>query len=157
MQVKDLMTAKPSYCTPYWTVEAVAALMDHAGSGAVPVVEDLLNRKVVGIVTDRDLCVRTVAPGQYPAHTWVSACMTARPACCQPEDGIETALRLMRERRVRRLPVVDDQAELKGMISISDFIRSKDVETTLVYETLREICEPATGGKKPEAPLHSAA
>ena len=56
MQVKDIMTSKPSYCTPYWTVEAVAALMDHAGTGIVPVVEDLVHRKLIGVVTDRDLC-----------------------------------------------------------------------------------------------------
>ncbi len=157
MHVQDLMTVKPSYCTPYWTVEAVAALMDHAGTGAVPVVEDLLNRKVVGIVTDRDVCLRTVAPGEYPAHTWVSACMTAHPACCRPEDEIEVALKLMRDHRVRRLPVVGDQMELTGMISISDFVRRKEVDQILVHEVLQAICAPVGSEKKPEAPLHDAA
>lgn len=157
MQVKDMMTLKPSYCTPYWTVEAVAALMEHAGTGAVPVVEDLMNRRVVGVVTDRDLCVRTVALGQYPAHTWVSACMTPHPACCHPEDEVETALQLMRQRRVRRLPVVNEQMEMQGMISISDFIRSKAIDHGAVYEAMEEICAPGVEGKKPETPFHSAA
>ena len=144
MQVRDVMAPKPSYCTPYWTVEAVATLMDHAGTGVIPVVEDLLKRKLVGILTDRDLCVRVVGPGQYPAHTWVSACMTPNPVCCHPEDGAERALQLMREKRVRRLPVVDEQMQLLGMISISDFVRSEATEMKSVYGTLKEICAPAT-------------
>jgi len=68
------MTSQPSYCTPYWTVEAVAALMDHAGTGIVPGLDELVHRKLIGVVTDRDLCLKVVAPGKYPAHTWVTDC-----------------------------------------------------------------------------------
>jgi len=141
VQVKDFMTSKPSYCTPYWTVEAVAALMDHAGTGIVPVVEELLHRKLVGVITDRDLCLRVVAQGKYPAHTSASECMTAHPAFCHPEDDAEIALRLMREKRVRRLPVVDGQMQLLGMLSISDFIRNGKMEAAILYDTTKEISE----------------
>ncbi len=156
MQVRDVMVPKPSYCTPYWTVEAVAALMDHAGTGVIPVVEDLLKRKLVGILTDRDLCVRVVGPGQYPAHTWVNACMTPNPVCCHPEDDIETALQLMREKRVRRLPVVDEKMQLLGMISISDFVRSEKADMQVVYGALKEICAPATVLESSKAPIRAA-
>lgn len=156
MQVRDVMVPKPSYCTPYWTVEAVATLMDHAGTGVIPVVEDLLKRKLVGILTDRDLCVRVVGPGQYPAHTWVSACMTLNPVCCHPEDDAEKALQLMREKRVRRLPVVDEQMQLLGMISISDFVRSEATDMKAVNGTLKEICAPMAAVGCDKAPVRAA-
>src|ERR1700690_412337 len=89
MQAKDVMTTKPSYCEPYWTVEAVASLMDHVGTGILPIVEDALSRRLIGVVTDRDICVRIVAPGLYPAHIWVKDCMTPHPICCRAEDDIE--------------------------------------------------------------------
>jgi CBS domain-containing protein len=151
MQVKDVMTAKPSYCEPYWTVEAVASLMDHVGTGIVPVVQDVLSRKLVGVVTDRDLCIRVVAPGQYPAHTWVSSCMTANPVCCHAEDDVGTALRLMRERQVRRLPVVDEQMRLEGIVSISDFIRTEAADRGLIYGALQEICQAGGTARLPQA------
>lgn len=141
MLVKEIMTSKPSYCTPHWTVEAVAALMDHAGTGIVPVVEELMHRKLIGVVTDRDLCLRVVAPGKYPAHTWVSDCMTPHPVCCHPEDNAETALQLMCDKRVRRLPVVDENIHLQGMLSISDFIRCDIPGMSILYNGLKEICQ----------------
>jgi len=141
MQVKDIMTAKPSYCTPYWTVEAVAALMDHAGTGIVPVVEEHFHQKLIGVVTDRDLCLRVVAAGKYPAHTWVSECMTPHPTCCHPDDETDRALELMRHNQVRRLPVIDDDFKLQGMLSISDFIRCDRIDLTTLYDTVKEICQ----------------
>ena len=141
MQVIEIMTSKPSYCTAYWTVEAVAALMDHAGTGIVPVVDELVHRKLVGVVTDRDLCLRVVAPGKYPAHTWVRDCMTPDPICCHPEDNVEIALRLMGDSRVRRLPVTDEHMHLQGMLSISDFIRCDLIDTAKLSAALKEICQ----------------
>jgi CBS domain-containing protein len=157
MQVKDVMTTKPSYCEPFWTVEAVASLMDHVGTGIVPVVEDVLSRKLIGVVTDRDLCMRVVAPGLYPAHIWVRDCMTPNPVYCHAEDDVETALQRMRDQQVRRLPVVDEHMQLKGMISISDFIRSEAVEMTTLYSSLKQICQRSVGIGKPEASVPRAA
>jgi len=156
MQVKDLMFTKPSYCTPYWTVEAVATLMDHTGTGAIPVVEDLLKRKLVGILTDRDLCVRVVGPGQYPAHTWVSACMTPHPVCCHPEDDADLALQLMRDKHIERLPVVDEQMQLVGIISISDFVRSDVADINAVYATIKEICTRTAADHSGKVPIRAA-
>lgn len=153
MRVKELMTAKPSYCEPYWTVETVASLMDHVGTGVVPVIEDVLNRKVIGVVTDRDLCVRVVGPGLYPAHTWVRDCMTPNPICCRAEDDVETALRQMRDKRIRRLPVVDEHMQLQGMLSISDFVRSETADTAAVYGALHRICQPQEESGMHEKPV----
>jgi len=157
MQVKEIMTSNPSHCTPYWTVEAVAALMDHAGTGIVPVVEEVLHRRLIGVVTDRDLCLRVVGPGKYPAHTWISECMTQHPTCCHPEDNLETALQLMRDKQVRRLPVVDEQMCLRGMLSISDFIRSEQIEMKLLYAALRDICRRSSSLIAPNTSLPNAA
>ncbi|HTR65107.1 MAG TPA: CBS domain-containing protein [Terriglobales bacterium] len=157
MQVKEIMITKPSYCEPYWTVEAVALLMDHVGTGILPVIEGVLDRKVIGVVTDRDLCVRVVAPGLYPAHTWVKECMTPNPVCCRLWDDVKTALSLMGDNQVRRLPVVDQEMRLQGMISISEFIRLEIVEMSAVYETLRKLSQPrADSGKHVASVLHVA-
>jgi CBS domain-containing protein len=145
MQVKDVMKAKPSYCEPHWTVEAVAALMAHVGTGILPVVEGVLDQRIVGVVTDRDVCVRVIAPGLYPAHTWVRECMTPHPICCGPDEGIEVALRLMRHNQVRRLPVVDANMRLCGMISISDLVRSELIDAEAVYDAIQQICQPCVG------------
>jgi len=150
MLVKDLMKVMPSYCEPEWTVEAVASLMSHLGTGIVPVVQDVLSRKLVGVVTDRDLCVRVVAPGLYPAHIWVRNCMTPHPVYCRAEDDAEAALQQMREHKVRRLPVVNERMQLQGMLSISDYIRSDAADMETVYGTLQEICRPYVGVSKPE-------
>ena len=157
MQVKDFMISKPSYCELYWTVEAVASLMDHAGTGILPVVQDVLSRRLVGVVTDRDLCVRVVGPGLYPAHTWVKECMTSNPACCRPEDSAENALELMKDKQVRRLPVVNDRMELQGMLSLSDFIRADALKMEAVYDALRQIGQPLAGVSKSETPVSKAA
>ncbi len=157
MQVKEIMTLKPSYCTPYWTVEAVAALMEHAGTGIVPVVEELLHRKLLGVITDRDLCLRVVAPGKYPAHTLASECMTPHPTCCHAEDNAETALQLMRDKQVRRLPVVNEQMELQGMISISDFIRCDLVERATLNDALKDICQRSSPTARQGGTIHRAA
>lgn len=146
MRVEDIMTQKPSYCEPYWTVESVASLMDHVGTGILPVVEGMVNQQVVGVVTDRDLCLRVVGPGLYPAHTWVRDCMTSHPVCCRPDDDLGVALQLMKEKQVRRLPVVSDNMQLKGMLSISDFVRCDAVEMETVYSAVRQVCEPSTQG-----------
>jgi len=150
MQVKDAMHSKPSYCEPYWTAEAVAALMDHVGSGIVPVVQDILSRKLIGVITDRDLCLRVMAPGLYPAHTWARDCMTPHPICCSADDDVETALQRMRDQQVRRLPVVDERMRLQGMISISDLVRCEGVEMKTVYDCLKQICRRSAGVGKPE-------
>ena len=150
MKVKEVMHSKPSYCEPYWTAEAVAALMDHVGSGIVPVVQDILSRKLIGVITDRDLCLRVMAPGLYPAHTWARDCMTASPVCCHAEDEVETALGQMRDQQVRRLPVVDERMRLLGVISISDLVRCEVVDMKIVYDSLKQICRGSTEVSKPE-------
>ena len=149
MKVQDIMHSKPSYCEPYWTAEAVAALMEHVGSGIVPVVQDILSRKLIGVITDRDLCLRVMAPGLYPAHTWARDCMTPHPICCRADDEVEVALQKMKDQQVRRLPVVDERMRLQGVISISDFVRCEGVEMTTVYDALRQICRRSAGVATP--------
>lgn len=157
MQAKDVMTTKPSYCEPYWTVEAAASLMDHVGTGILPIVEDALSRRLIGVVTDRDICVRIVAPGLYPAHIWVKDCMTPHPICCRAEDDVEIALQRMRDQRVRRLPVVDESMQLQGMLSISDVLRAEAVEMKTVYGALKQICQPGMETVSPGASVVRAA
>jgi CBS domain-containing protein len=131
--------------------------MDHVGSGIVPVVQDILSRKLIGVITDRDLCLRVMAPGLYPAHTWARDCMTPHPICCHADDSAETALRQMRDQQVRRLPVVDERMRLLGMVSISDFVRTEAVDVNTVYDAIKQICRRSTEASKPEPLVSSVA
>jgi hypothetical protein len=121
--------------------------MEHVGTGILPVVKGVLDQEEVGVVTDRDLCVRVVAPGLFPAHTWVRDRMTRNPICCRPGDDVELALELMRHNQVRRLPVIDDARQLQGMPSISDLIRREATVPESVYRTLKQICRPRIDNK----------
>jgi CBS domain-containing protein len=77
-------------------------------------------QSVLGIVTERDLLERVLAARRDPAHTTVEQVMTAEVLCCRPETSIEDARTVMKERRLRHLPVVDENGELHGLISIGD-------------------------------------
>jgi len=86
-----------------------------------------------------------------------SECMTPHPTCCHAEDNAETALQLMRDKQVRRLPVVNEQMELQGMISISDFIRCNLVERATLNSTLKEICQRSSPTARQGGTIHRAA
>src|SRR3954471_11907569 len=118
MEAKDIMTPSPSCARTSDTAEHVAQLMRENDCGAIPVVDDSTG-KLVGVVTDRDLAVRGLADGQG-ADTSVAKLMTVYPYAAKPDDDIERVQQLMAERKVRRVPVVDDQNRCIGIISQAD-------------------------------------
>lgn len=141
MKVNEIMTKNPVCCWPTSSTLSAALLMQETGAGVVPVVQDPFTPVLVGIVTDRDLCIHVVAAGRNPASTWVDACMTQDPICCTERDDVTVALDLMRKHQFRRLPVISENRELTGMVSLGDLVRKGDIEAGAIVTTLHSICE----------------
>lgn len=127
MKAEEIMTANPACCTPDDTAERAAALMEQNDCGCIPVVEDQETRKLAGVVTDRDIALRGVGRGQ-DASTPVRELMSTDVSCCTPETDSEEAERIMRERQVRRVPVVDEAGCCVGIIAQADLARAADAE-----------------------------
>lgn len=123
MLVRELMTRDPACCTPSDSAQRAGSLMRHFDIGVLPIVDDEYYRRLLGIVTDRDLCLTVIAPDRRPSEVTVEECMLRNPTCCSPDDEIRAALELMRTHHVRRLPVVNAHGFLVGILSLTDLVR----------------------------------
>jgi CBS domain-containing protein len=115
----EVMTKTPAYCLPSSTVREAARLMKGQNVGPIPVVESNEMKKLIGIVTDRDLAVKVVAEGR-DSNTKIEEVMTRDPVACHPQDNLQAALDAMSDNQVRRIPVVDDRDCLVGIIAQAD-------------------------------------
>jgi CBS-domain-containing membrane protein len=147
MLVKNLMNKPVIACEPWDTTQAAATLMKTYSVGALPVVSDLDDPLLEGIVTDRDLCIAIVAAAASSKQIAAGDVMTRVPVTCLPEDSLEECLELMRNSQVRRIPVVDDRGRCLGIVSQADI--SRYASPSEVARTLREISDAA----KPAASL----
>ena len=116
----DLMTKNPVCCSPNDTVSNVAQLMKNKDFGSVPIIENEQTRKLVGIVTDRDLALKIVAEGRDPKSTNTEAVMTRKVVTCRAEDDLQKALDAMSGHKLRRIPVVDNDNAIVGIIAQAD-------------------------------------
>ena len=123
MRVQDIMAREPACCIQSCTAQMAASLMQQWDCGALPVVDNLFRRRIVGIVTDRDLCLKVLVAGRDPSHVYVHEAMTRDPICCHAQDDAQYVLRLMTEHHVRRVPVVNDHQAVVGMVSLGDLVR----------------------------------
>jgi CBS domain-containing protein len=117
MKVKQAMHKGIQSREPTTPVEQLAKLMKTDDIGAVPITE---NGKFVGMVTDRDIAVRAVAGGRDVSKLTARDVMSSGPNCCSEDDEIDEAVRLMEEKKIRRLPVTNAQKQLVGMLSLGD-------------------------------------
>jgi CBS-domain-containing membrane protein len=143
MRIRKIMTKAPTYCTPLCTAEMAANLMNQCDSGILPVVQDSLDLRLIGVVTDRDLCLAVIAARRDPAHTVVNECMSRNPICVGPEDDVKQALERMAEHQIRRVPVLDEQGRLLGMVSLADMIEQDAVSGEALAGALKKICAPS--------------
>ncbi len=127
-KVADIMTREPITVSAESPIIDAARLMKGAGIGDVIVVKD--GNEICGIVTDRDIAVRAVAEGRDPNRTKVADICTAEIVCVTPNDDDQTAVELMCERAIRRLPVVDGKRPV-GVVSIGDLAQQKDPRSAL--------------------------
>ena len=117
IRCSEIMTRDVRTATREMTLQQVAQMMRDGDMGSVPVVED---GRLIGIVTDRDLAVNVVAEGLDPKTTQIGEVMTKGLVTCKENDDVWTALKLMQENQVRRIPVVDDKDHLRGIIAQAD-------------------------------------
>jgi CBS domain-containing protein len=137
------MTKDPLCCVPADSAQRAAQLMRDRNVGAVLICESQETKRLVGIVTDRDLAVRVVAEGCDPAGTCVGDVMTREVFSCHPEDDVQHALDLMERHQVRRIPIVDHQNRIVGIITQGDVaIRLRDPEK--IAEVVVEVSKPST-------------
>ena len=137
---RDVMTQNPVSARPEDTVAHVARLMKENDIGPVPIVDDNNSRMLVGIVTDRDLAINVVAEGRDPKKTRVSEVMTTDVVTCRDNDDIETALDAMSTHQLRRIPVVDANKMLLGIIAQAD-IATRMNEPEKTAEVVKDISE----------------
>jgi CBS domain-containing protein len=150
MKAHEIMTENPACCTPEDTAQTAARLMVENDCGCLPVVSDMESREIVGVVTDRDLASRGLAQGKG-ADTPVREMMSGGPSCCTPEDDVEEVERIMAERQVRRVPVIDDGGCCVGMIAQADLAREdRALSDREVGRTVERVSEP-TGQSRSEA------
>lgn len=117
MRVRDIMTLRPVTADVDTPVRDLALQMEEAHCGEIPITEE---NRLVGVVTDRDIVCRAVAKGYDPNSTTAREVMTRAPAKVHPEDSLGYAVRVMEDVHVRRLPVVDANATLVGILSMTD-------------------------------------
>ena len=148
MRVNDVMTRNPAVCTASSSAQTAAELMKKHNTGMIPVVEDAYQRTLVGVVTDRDLCLAVVAGCREPMQVWVRDCMTPDPIFCAPADKAETAMAIMQKYQLRRLPVVDETKTVQGVVSIGDLVRHNAVGNGELFSALKKIFAPKARAKK---------
>jgi CBS domain-containing protein len=117
---QEVMTKNPVFCVPGEMVAHAAELMKKENVGALPVVRDRRDRVVTGILTDRDVALRVDAMGKDSRQTTVEQVMSRNPVTCKPEEDCEKAFEMMTRHHIRRLPVVDAQGKLLGVIAQAD-------------------------------------
>jgi len=122
----EVMTKNPICCLPTDVVEKAAGLMKNENIGSIPVIENEETRKLVGIVTDRDLTLKIVAEMFDVKSTKVAAVMTRNVVTCRAEDNSQKALDLMSEHQLRLIPVVDNDNKIVGIIAQADMATRVD-------------------------------
>ena len=142
--VSDVMTTRPRAVTPETPVSQVAELMKAEDVGAIPVVQD---DQLVGMVTDRDIVVRAVAEGKDPRGMPAAAVSSRDLVTVDPDQDLSDALQLMAQHQVRRLPVVDEDNHLLGVVSQADVAR--EVKDKAAGEMLEDISRPPSGPRTP--------
>ena len=137
MKVKDCMCHEVSCVTPESTVKDCAKIMCNKHVGCIPVCD--ASQNVVGLVTDRDVILRSIACDKDVAQTPVSDIMSCSVCCCNPDTDIEQAEKLMSQNQIRRLPVVENN-KIVVIITLGDLSANQNVSTQGVCETLENIC-----------------
>ncbi|MBI3856789.1 MAG: CBS domain-containing protein, partial [Planctomycetes bacterium] len=129
MNISEICTRGVKSCRPQDDLAAAAAIMWERDCGAVPVLDEA--GKLVGVITDRDICIAVATRKRLASEIPVVEVMSGKAVACRTGDSIQEALRLMREARIRRLPILDEKGALKGIVSVNDIILAvRDLKAT---------------------------
>jgi CBS domain-containing protein len=154
MKVKEIMTCSPSVCDLNESLAEAAKTMWDADCGVLPVVKD--GREVVGLITDRDICMAMAVRDCQPDAVSAEEVITGDVYSVAPEDELQTALELMQQHQVHRLPVINPEGELEGMLSMNDIVltakeqmndEAQEISYADVVDTYKAICAHRAPGK----------
>jgi len=123
---QEVMTSNPVCCLPDDMVNKVAQKMKSEGVGSIPVIENRESQHLIGILTDRDLALKVVATGRNPAKMKISEVMKRNPYTCLQSDNLQKALDVMAIHQVRRIPVIDGNGRIVGIIAQGDIATRLD-------------------------------
>jgi len=138
------MTKYIKMCHPDCTIKDAVQIMENMNCGAVPVINDDL--KPVGVVTDRDIAIYTVLNNKKPDESKLQEFMSKSPITCFQDDDIDVAIQKMKEHKIRRILIVDEQNKLVGIISLGD-IAVVTNELGDACEALQDISTPVSSSK----------
>ncbi len=141
MQVKDIMTEKPVYGTPDTSLQLIAQMMVENDCGCIPIVESNESKKPIGMITDRDIVVRTVAENRDPFDLQAEDIMTKEIVTVSPETSVEECCNLMEGKQIRRIAVVDESGALCGMVAQADIANNASNDKTA--EVVQEVSKVA--------------
>ena len=141
MKINEIMSPNPVCCLPSDSAQKVAQIMCDRNIGSVPVVLDHQSNEIVGVITDRDLCCSVNASGLDPKTTPIQKFVTLDPVTCRDGENIDKCEHAMQEHKVRRVPIVDGERQVIGIVSQAD-IALKD-RPEKVSRTVAEISRPA--------------
>src|SRR5262245_676406 len=155
MKVKDVMTPDAK---AIWLTESLADAareMWENDCGVLPVIKD--SRKVIGVITDRDICMAAAIRDRSPSHISVEEVMNANLFSATPDDEVAHALKVMREHKIRRMPVLNAEGELEGILSMNDVVlrakarngKKPEIDYADVVKTYQAICEHPVPMAKP--------
>lgn len=163
MKASELMTTDVKSCSVDDNLQRAAQLMWESDCGAVPVIDG--DGRVVGIVTDRDICMSAYTQGLPLWQIPVSNAMAKRVHGVREDDPIEAVEQLMRRAQVRRVPVLDEEARLKGILSLNDLARhahrsagrrSNGLSGESISQTLAAVCQPRAASVGTEAGVNGS-
>jgi CBS domain-containing protein len=143
MDVRQIMTSNPACCAPDTPLPEVARMMIHHNCGEIPVV-DARTHAPVGVVTDRDIAIRAVAPGLNPMNLTARDCMSSPVVTVSAGDSLDQCANVMEDKQLRRVLVVDDAGCLCGIVAQADIARRAPAEVVaeVVKDVSRESPEP---------------
>jgi CBS domain-containing protein len=136
----EVMTKNPFCCLPNDSVEKAALMMKKENIGSIPVIETEHTKKLVGIVTDRDLALKIIAEGLDAKSTKVNDVMTHKVVTCLADDDLQKALDAMADHKLRRLPIVDTDNKIVGIIAQADVATRVD-QPDKTAEMVKEISQ----------------
>jgi CBS domain-containing protein len=138
---RDVMTTNPVSCSSTDTVRSAAQLMKREDVGFLPVVKDREDKKLIGVVTDRDLVLNLIAETRQADVTTIADIMAAKPVTCRADDDVERAMSAMAQHQIRRVPIVDESEQIVGIIAQADIALRID-DPTATTEVIRRISKP---------------
>lgn len=142
MQVSEIMTGSPAFATPDTSLHVIAQMMVENDCGCIPIIEDENTKSPIGMITDRDIVIRTIAENRNPLEMRAEEIMTGGIVTVSPETSVEECCNLMESKQIRRVAVVDADGKLCGMVAQADIAINAPTDKTA--EVVQEVSKGAS-------------